>query len=120
MIRNVVNTAVILEQITAGFHAVAADINTGTGNQPSLAFLLSAEGGILSLLQTVGYLWMGLLLFIGMMVTHNYTVGKNALTCVATIVGMAFIMFMGLLFSSLMGKMVSFVTNIIDEISYRL
>ncbi len=83
-------------------------------------FLLSAEGGILSLFQTVGYLWMGLLLFIGMMVTHNYTVGKNALTCVATIVGMAFIMFMGLLFSSLMGKMVSFVTNIIDEISYRL
>ena len=83
-------------------------------------FLLSAEGGIIALLSALGYLWMGLLLFIGMMVTHNYTVGKNALTCVATIVGMAFIMFMGLLFSSLMGKMVSFVTNIIDEISYRL
>ncbi len=83
-------------------------------------FLLATEGGILSLFTTVGYLWMGLLLFIGMMVTHNYTVGKNALTCIATIAGMAFIMFMGLLFSSLMGKMVSFVTNIIDEISYRL
>jgi len=83
-------------------------------------FLLAAEGGIIALFSALGYLWMGLLLFIGMMVTHNYTVGKNALTCIATIVGMAFIMFMGLLFSSLMGKMVSFVTNIIDEISYRL
>ncbi|MBR5252709.1 MAG: YIP1 family protein [Clostridia bacterium] len=83
-------------------------------------FLLAAEGGILTLFTSIGYLWMGLLLFIGMMVTHNYSVGKNALTCIATIVGMAFIMFMGLLFSSLMGKMVSFVTNIIDEIGYRL
>jgi len=55
-----------------------------------------------------------------MMVTHNYSAGKNALTCIATIVGMAFIMFMGLLFSSLVGKIVSFITNIINEISYRL
>jgi len=47
-------------------------------------------------------------------------VGKNILTCLATIVGMAFIMFMGLLFSNLLGKMVSFVTNIVDEISYRM
>ncbi len=83
-------------------------------------FLIANEGGIITLLQSFAYIWMGLLLFIGMMVTHNYTVGKNALTCIATIVGMAFIMFMGLLFSSLVGKMVSFVTNIIDEISYRL
>jgi len=29
-------------------------------------------------------------------------------------------MFMGLLFSSLVGKIVSFITNIINEISYRL
>ncbi|MBP3379145.1 MAG: YIP1 family protein [Clostridia bacterium] len=83
-------------------------------------FLVANEGGIIALFSTLGYIWMGLLLFIGMMVTHNYTVGKNALTCIATIVGMAFIMFMGLLFSSLVGKMVSFVTNIIDELSYRL
>jgi hypothetical protein len=33
---------------------------------------------------------------------------------------MAFLMFLGLLFSSLMAKMVSFVSNIISEISYRM
>ena len=55
-----------------------------------------------------------------MMVTHDYSVGKNILTCIATIVGMAFIMFIGVLFSSLMAKIVSFITNIINEISYRV
>ena len=83
-------------------------------------FLTAEEGGIISLLVTIAFIWVGLLVFIATMTTHNYTIGKNILTCIATIVGMAFLMFMGLLFSSLVGKMVSFVTNIIDEISYRM
>ncbi len=82
--------------------------------------LVTEEGGIVTLLVSIGFIWAGLLLFIATMITHNYTVGKNILTCLATIVGMAFIMFMGLLFSNLLGKMVSFVTNIVDEISYRM
>lgn len=83
-------------------------------------FLTSNEGGIITLLSSLAYMWMGLLVFFAMMVTHDYSIGKNILTCIATIVGMAFIMFIGVLFSSLMAKIVSFVTNIIDEISYRL
>ncbi len=83
-------------------------------------FLSASEGGILTMLTSIAYIWMGLLLFFAMMVTHDYTVGKNILTCVASIVGMAFIMFIGILFTSLMGKIVSFITNIIEEINYRL
>ena len=83
-------------------------------------FLTANEGGIISMLVSFAYIWLGLLVFFGMMVTHDYSVGKNILTCVATIVGMAFIMFIGILFSSLMAKIVSFVTNIVEEISYRL
>ncbi len=83
-------------------------------------FLAENEGGIITLLSTIAYIWMGLLLFIAMMVTHDYSVIKNVLTCVSTIVGMAFLMFLGILFSSLMAKMVSFVTNIITEITYRM
>ena len=78
------------------------------------------EAGIVSLLFSASLLWMGLLVFIAMMVTHDYSVGKNIITCIVTIVGMAFIMFIGILFSSLMGKIVSFVTNIVAEISYRM
>ena len=83
-------------------------------------FLTAAEGGILTMLNTFAYLWLGILLFFAMMVTHDYSVGKNILTCIASVAGMAFIMFIGILFSSLMAKIVSFVTNIIEEINYRL
>ena len=83
-------------------------------------FLTANEGGIITMLTSFAYIWLGLLVFFAMMVTHDYSVGKNVLTCIATIAGMAFIMFIGILFSSLMAKIVSFVTNIVEEISYRL
>ena len=35
-------------------------------------------------------------------------------------VGMAFIMFVGILFTTLLGKVVGFISNIIIEINYRL
>ena len=83
-------------------------------------FLTKSEAGVVTMLVTFAYIWLGLLVFFGMMVTHDYSAGKNILTCIATIVGMAFIMFIGILFSSLMAKIVSFVTNIVEEITYRL
>jgi hypothetical protein len=46
--------------------------------------------------------------------------GKNLIIVVCTILGMAIIIFMALLFSGLIGKMVSFVSSIITEIAYRL
>ncbi len=90
---------------------------------PSTIFsnvVTSTETAIVTLLVTIGYLWLGLLLFFGMMVTHDYSLGKNVLTTLGTVVAMAFIMFLAILFSTLLGKVVSFVTNIIDEISYRI
>lgn len=83
-------------------------------------FLTANEGGLISMLSSFAYIWLGILLVFAMQVTHDYSVGKNLVTCVATIVGMAFIMFLGVLFSSLMAKIVSFVTNIVEEIAYRL
>ena len=83
-------------------------------------FVTFEESSIVTMLVVIGYVWAGLLLFFGMMVTHDYSFTKNLLMCVCTIVGMAVIMFVGFLFSSLIGKMVSFVTSIISEISYRM
>ena len=82
-------------------------------------FVTLEESAIASMLVTVAFVWAGMLIFFGTMVTHDYSFGKNLLMCVATIVGMAVIMFVGFLFSSLIGKMVSFVSSIIMEISYR-
>jgi hypothetical protein len=83
-------------------------------------FVSADESAIVTLVITFGYIWVGLLLFCGMMVTHDYSFTKNLLMTVSTIVGMAVIMFVGFLFSSLVGKMVSFVSSIITEITYRL
>lgn len=83
-------------------------------------FVTFEESAIVTMLVVVAYVWAGLLLFFGMMVTHDYSFGKNLAMCVVTIVGMAVIMFVGFLFSSLIGKMVSFVSSIISEISYRM
>ena len=83
-------------------------------------FLAKNEGQLSTLLVSLAFVWMGLLIFFGMMVTHDYSLSKNVLTSLGTIVGMAFIMFVGVLFSSLVAKIVSFISNIVIEITYRM
>ena len=83
-------------------------------------FVLSSELKMITLVTSIGFVWLGLLLFFGMMVTHDYTIGKNVITTLATLVGMICIMFIVILFSTLLGKLVGFVTNIVTEIQYRL
>ena len=82
-------------------------------------FVTASEVSILNLITTIGFIWTGMLIFFGMMVTHDYTIGKNLLTTLGTLVAMIFIMFIGILFTTLLGKVVSFITNIVTEISYR-
>ena len=66
------------------------------------------------------FVWAGMLIFLGTMVTHDYSMGKNVITVLGTIVGMVFIMFLAVLFTTLIGKIVSLITNIVTEIQYRL
>ena len=82
-------------------------------------FIISSEVAIIDFITTVGFIWCLLLIFLGMMVTHDYSMGKNVLTTLGTIVAMIFIMFIGILFTTLLGKVVGFITNIVTEISYR-
>lgn len=81
-------------------------------------FMVKSEVDVLKFITTVGLIWAGLLIFTGMMVTHDYSVFKNLITTLGTLVGIVFIMFIGVLFVTLLGKVVSFVTNIITEIRY--
>ena len=83
-------------------------------------FVLSTEADILTLITTIGFIWTGMLIFFGMMVTHDYSMGKNVLTSLGTIAGMVVIMFIAILFSTLLGKLVSFVTNIVTELQFRM
>ncbi len=83
-------------------------------------FCVSTERDIISMIGTIAFIWMGLLIFFGTMVTHDYSMGKNVITCRGTVVGMVFIMFIAVLFTTLVGKIVSLITNIVEEIQYRL
>ena len=78
------------------------------------------DTNIITLITTFAFIWLGLLLFLGTMVTHDYSMGKNVIICLSTIVGMVFIMFLAVLFTTLVSKIVGLITNIVDEIQYRL
>ncbi len=82
--------------------------------------MTQSEGSIVSLLVSIGYIWVGILLFFGTMVTHDYSMGKNVLTVLGTIVAMVVIMFVAILFSSLLVKMVTFLISIFSEIGNRV
>ena len=83
-------------------------------------FLTLNEVSILQLLLTFSFIWVGLLIVFGTQVTHDYSFGKNLIMCICTIGGMAFIMFIVVLFSGLANNIVSFVTAIVVELSYRV
>ena len=82
--------------------------------------LVSTEGKIITLITAIGLIWTVILLFFGMLVTHDYSMSKNFITVLGTILAMAVIMFLVLLFGSLMMKMVSFVVSLFKEITNRL
>jgi hypothetical protein len=82
--------------------------------------LTATEGSTVSLLVTFGYIWVAILLFFGMAVTHDYSTGKNFITTIGSIVAMCVIMFIVILFSSLVMKMATFIISLISEIINRL
>ena len=81
--------------------------------------LVAEELDILSVINAFAFIWAGMLIFFGMMVTHDYSMGKNFLTTLGTLLGMIIIMFIAILFTTLLGKLVSFVTNIVTELRFR-
>ena len=82
--------------------------------------ITSTEGSMVNLLVSIGYIWVALLLFFGMLVTHDYALNKNFVTTLGTILAMAVIMFIIILFFSLIVKMVTFIIAIVSEVADRI
>ena len=82
-------------------------------------FASLTEAEMITLILGVSYVWTGLLIFFGAMTTHGYSMGRNIVITIFTLVGMIFILFVAVLFWNLITRMVSFVTDIVTEISYR-
>lgn len=83
-------------------------------------FVLASEAKMISLIVTLGFIWLVALIFFGAMVIHDYSIGKNIITTIGTLAGMIVIMFIAILFSTLLGKIVGFITNITTELSFRM
>lgn len=82
-------------------------------------WLTLAESTYITLFQTVGLIWTGFCLFAGIIVTHQYSLGKAVLTIALTVVGMIIIVFLVLMFFNLMEPAVSFFKNYYSEVLYR-
>lgn len=83
-------------------------------------FLTLEEGAILSLVISVMYAWSFLLIFISCMTVHRYSLMRNILMVLLTIVGMAVMLFIGLLFFNVIQKMIAFIASLWNEWTFRL
>ncbi len=81
--------------------------------------MTASELAIYDMMVSFAFIWFAMLVFFGMMVTHDYTLGKNFITAIVSIIGVAFIIFIAGLFSTLVAKVFTFFYNIYIELSYR-
>lgn len=82
-------------------------------------FIIYEELPILAAFMSIGTLWFCFLVFSGLCVTHEYTAFTNIKMLIATFVAAIIIVFLMMLYLSLMGKMTNFVLSIFKELSKR-
>lgn len=67
----------------------------------------------------IGILWSVMMLFQGMRIAHQYSSVKTIVTIVLTVVGMAIILFMVLLFIALFQQVYALFASIVQELLFR-
>lgn len=81
--------------------------------------LTSNEANYMGLISAIGLLWTILLVFFGMLTVQQYTLGKSVLTALLTIVGMAIILFLGVMLFYLIQQVYMFLINCVTELQLR-
>ena len=84
----------------------------------SQVFTLQEEA-FLNLVSVIGIMWSGVLLFVGLGTIHQFSFKKTIASAVLTIAGMAVIIFLGILFYSLLSQLFTFIQSLIMEASLR-
>jgi len=109
-----------------------ADIATATAyaltpfiliNLPLVAFsnvITLQESAFYFMFLTIGYIWTGGLIVLGTMVTHEYTMSKTIITLIFVALGMMIMVFLGLLFFSVIQRIVGLVYVLYKEITFRM
>ena len=78
------------------------------------------EGSLYGVLYSVSLVWCVLLVFVGLMQVHDYGPAKTFIFIIVTIVGAAVILFLVLVFFSLLSDAVAFFVSFYREIVFRL
>jgi len=82
-------------------------------------FATYRESSYVNFLGNISYVWTGILVFLGIMIIHRYSVQKAIFTMILTICSMAILLFISFLFFSLATEITGFVYTIYKEISLR-
>lgn len=82
-------------------------------------FLTQEEMGLYTLTIGISYGIAAWMLFLGILNIHEYGLLKTIITFVLTVVAMAFLAFLGLLFFDVIQKVIAFISSIYDELRLR-
>lgn len=80
---------------------------------------IPAESVFIQIVSVVGILWTALVLFLGLMSIHEFSVGKTIVSILLTLFGMAVVVFLVVLIYSLMQQMFNFFISVYKEIIFR-
>lgn len=83
-------------------------------------FLALEESTYITMLSTLAMVWMLMLFFIGIMQVHNYSMSRTIASVVLTIIAMAIILFLLLLFLDMISRIFGFGYSIVQEWQTRL
>ena len=77
------------------------------------------EASFYTMIEYIGWIWFALLLLVGNISVHQYTLSKTLLITVCTIAGMCIIVYILLLFFNMFQQMLGFVLTLMEEINLR-
>lgn len=83
-------------------------------------FITFEEGAIYWFLSGLSMVWTGLLIICGMMMIHDYSMTKTLLSSFLTVIGMGIIVFIFVIFFSLISDTIAYFISLYKEILFRV
>lgn len=81
--------------------------------------MVQEETSFYDLFNSIAVAWFLLLLFIGNMTVHQYSVVKTVVTMALSVIVMGIIVFLGALVLSMLQQLADFLINVYRELTYR-
>ena len=81
--------------------------------------LIPSEAGFLNIITSITYIYAGMMLCVGNMKIHDYSLGKFIGTTIITVIGMGIVVFLGSAIMLLIQQLGAFILSVINELVYR-